>query len=339
MFMQIYTGPLAGVDINAALTGIDLKKIRSAELVEAATAFNGSIRRAAKLIEIPAKSNLTAQNNRETHEALAAASISHLWTAFECLCTDLWIETVNGHPRQLAQKITKATSDKNQPGKQISIERIAKYGFEIKRVMGEILADRFDLGNLEQAKTAYSETFDIPELKSIFENETLRRLQATRNCFVHNAGVIDEKYRKVCKDTNSGSNISLVPKTMTDFTTCVFKSGESLIQLIDDWIQKQRPKFGSINLCISITNGNSEPRLKAGSDVRVAVINSSNEEPPSVQIMTPDYVTLVSGTATLEIKPNSVVLFNDQQYHLLELKTFESRRAVDAWCAFHRAQR
>jgi hypothetical protein len=332
MQIQIYIGPLAAVDVTSALTGMDLKKVRSAELLDAATAFNGNLKSAASVLGIQKTTKMPSQNNKQTLEALASSGITLLWTAFECLCSDIWVDSVNAHATKLAHRIAKSSGDRNQGGKQISIDKLAKYGFEIKHVMGTILSDRYDLGNLEQASEAYQTAFEEKDrLKSIFELRQLKELQAARNCIVHNAGISDEKYRKVFQGQRPGSKIELNSNIINDYVESVVKCGIELISVVDEWIESHRGPGPVWHLTAMVTNGAGEKLLKDGASVHVAIINNAiQNEPPTVQLLTHDYAALISGSMPIEIN-GDVINFFKSKYKLLSLKTFESQREFVLW--------
>ena len=129
----------------------------------------------------------------------ALNTLVNTWTIFEASIKDLWIYSLNSHPKKLLFNVLKGrTSDvEGITGKNVSLALLAKYDFDISRNLGEILASKFDFTTVAGIRKSYKELFNLTsqELK-IFDNRNLVQLEITRHLVVHNAGIIDSDYHK-----------------------------------------------------------------------------------------------------------------------------------------------
>lgn len=139
------------------------------------------------------------------------------WCAFECLAGDLWERALNENPafaalKGSAKRIRRKqgegrqqpveASGKQQPDQTISLRemaRITKNTFDIRGMIGTILAKEFRFDSLSGIREAYSRAFDqCAKIDDALSNDCLDSLAAVRNVQVHGAGVPDEEYmRKV----------------------------------------------------------------------------------------------------------------------------------------------
>lgn len=179
-------------------------------------------------------------------KALLSVATSALWTAFECLCSDVWVACVNSRPREvidsvLSQLVVRGDRDDvGLTGKQISVKLLAKHHFDLRACMGEILKEKFDFSSVQGAQKAFEVTFPVSlRVSDIFCNQTLRILEQTRNVIVHRAGIVDEEYvrrTKIAKPV--GQSLAVEPSMVEDFGVAVQESGIMLLQGIDCWLAR-----------------------------------------------------------------------------------------------------
>jgi hypothetical protein len=78
---------------------------------------------------------------RDSLKSLRLASASALWTAFECLCSDVWVKCVNAYPNCLVPSIVATTTGRERDemsGRQIDVGLLAHHGFDRRDCMGDI---------------------------------------------------------------------------------------------------------------------------------------------------------------------------------------------------------
>jgi hypothetical protein len=152
------------------------------------------------------------------------------WTAFETLAGDLWIATLNAHPRDLdrlsgeEKRIHKAarkqreaiekgttlppdkpTSRQQEGEKEIQIKAIYEVtegSYDLSARMGELLRAKVDFTTLYDIRRAYSLAFDYRKVgrkvtdavDESLSDTALDALAQVRNIIVHKAGITDTEY-------------------------------------------------------------------------------------------------------------------------------------------------
>jgi hypothetical protein len=100
-----------------------------------------------------------------------AAMLIGLWTAFESLAQDTWIESVNARPVPLGQRIVKRSADlgTGTQMKQLSWDHIANLGFNLSGAVGTLLLRQraVDFQSLKTIRVAYKVAV-AGEFESIF---------------------------------------------------------------------------------------------------------------------------------------------------------------------------
>ena len=131
---------------------------------------------------------------------LGLNAIVNCWTIFEAYSKDLWIYCLNNFPKLFINNILKEIGNKEVDGfnnKSINIGLLAKYNFNISENLGDLMALKYDFTCIDGIKKAYKELFNLDKNQlDIFIDENLNQFEITRNVFVHNAGIIDERYLK-----------------------------------------------------------------------------------------------------------------------------------------------
>jgi hypothetical protein len=157
----------------------------------------------------------------QSFEAVLDAVVIGTWAAFETLAGDLWEEALNAHPDRLSSLEGKETTEtknsiarargeegsartqddrkeKDNP-RAIRLDLLGKFGFDLGKVMGKILRDRFAFSRLEDVRMAYVKAFRYEaEGKLIVDclnSDALDCLSAVRNVIVHKSGRADGSFR------------------------------------------------------------------------------------------------------------------------------------------------
>ncbi len=172
-------------------------------------------------------SNKNTNSEKHVVYRLFSTATANAWTSFECLATDLWITAINLHPSKFATR----------SGSNINISDLNKSNFDVKALMGSILADNFDFTGVVGIDNAYSKTFEHFEKGFLLKNKPLKNLEKKRHLIIHRLGRIDEKFTK---DTDLNLPVgSLLPCEITDLVSdinTVVDSGCSLIKKVDAYI-------------------------------------------------------------------------------------------------------
>jgi hypothetical protein len=178
--------------------------------------------------------------------ALLFAGITTGWAAFESAAKDIWIVALNSSPNVLGQPaIAKLPIEKESDGlsaKQISVGLLARNGFDLRNKLGFLLADKFDFTGVSGIRTAYLSAFGkIAPFDTIFDEQNLATLEATRHLIVHRAGFVDEEYKRRTKDSTSiGSQIHLDGERVCDLVNSSIAVHCKLIKHVDDWLIKNQ---------------------------------------------------------------------------------------------------
>ena len=129
------------------------------------------------------------------------------------LAGDLWEECINREPARFLTDIVRQKPTKDGEtftGKQISVEELAKYDFNISRHMGTFLKKKFDFTGVAGIEKAYKALFRI---ESIFDEGLRERLflvEQYRHLIIHKAGVVDHDFlRKTGLDLKLGEKLCI----------------------------------------------------------------------------------------------------------------------------------
>jgi hypothetical protein len=160
-------------------------------------------------------------------QAWLASLVLGTWTAFETFAGDLWVATLNTHPRQLSlsagkeKRISAAvgvssertevgtSGEKRDSEKMISLQRlqdVTQGDYDLSFRMGDLLKARFVFTSFWDIRRAYSLAFceDIDKtilqaVDSALKDNALDALSAARNVLIHAGGKADKEYIKTAK--------------------------------------------------------------------------------------------------------------------------------------------
>ena len=174
--------------------------------------------------------------------------ISATWTAFEILAGDAWQLALNSRPDLIAQEVLGQLFPSGSPeglsAKGIPLWMAAKYGFDLRNHIGDMLKPRVDFSDIKEVKRAYAAAFgDDTSLQGALADKNLLVLAATRHLVVHRGGVVDEKYNKIA-DQNFTMNEELPLEDATFLSNILgagVVAGCTLITFIDGWLCANAP--------------------------------------------------------------------------------------------------
>ncbi len=178
------------------------------------------------------------------YDALILSNVANAWSMYESLARDAWISALNACPIPLGHAALR-----NLPGegeelarKQVSLGFLAKFGFDLRSVLGSVLASKFDFTSAQGIGVAYRAAFgEQPELSSILSAALLERLEATRHVIVHSAGWVDAEFcRRVSSPPPLGTRLTLTRQELDSFIDAVETTGCALLRFLDDWLEHHR---------------------------------------------------------------------------------------------------
>jgi hypothetical protein len=177
--------------------------------------------------------------------ALLFAATTLSWAYYEGLCADLWVTALNCcpdlvHDAARARPQKQESKQQGDPGKQISIELLKEYKFDVRAHMGTILKSKYTFRKIASTRYAYEAAFGASQVFSkAFDLPDLKLLEATRHLIVHRGGQVDQKFN-VDSGLNLplGSNIALDADTVTRYLDATMVSGIILAGFVDGHLKK-----------------------------------------------------------------------------------------------------
>jgi hypothetical protein len=181
-------------------------------------------------------------------QALMAAMLIGLWTAFESLAQDTWISAVNACPNPLASNVMSAADSALKTGnlaKSISYAHFTGSDFDFRKTMGTLLfrEKKVDFQQLKTLRAAYKVAFN-DEFEPIFDAESanLLRLEAVRNLFVHKGGVADDAFLNRVREEvefqklKLGNLLHVDGQYIAKQANAVINCGTNLVSAVDKWL-------------------------------------------------------------------------------------------------------
>jgi hypothetical protein len=148
---------------------------------------------------------------RNTYEALLFSGSVWIWCSFEILTKELWELALNCGGSYTSKNVVSKLSNLEHRGsidllrgRYISLDYLARHGYNISDKLGSALSCKFDFTSVNGIKEAYLCAFPkSANIKDALEDKGIVGLEATRNVVVHNAGVVDEAF---CKKLNASKS-------------------------------------------------------------------------------------------------------------------------------------
>jgi hypothetical protein len=171
--------------------------------------------------------------------ALEHAGIMAAWSAFETLAADLWTFAVNSKPDQFATKVLRTFNEGAPEGmssRSIPIGIAAKYKFDLRHCIGDIISQRIDFTLPSEIRKAYAAAFGLDSTtEGMLDSEDVKQLLLARNLIAHRSGVIDSHYLERAGSAQSvGEELTISEEDFQRFIEAVRKIGTRLLQIVDD---------------------------------------------------------------------------------------------------------
>lgn len=136
------------------------------------------------------------------YKGILRSGIILLWCSIEVFMRDLWETSLNiggktiiGNVLSKLGKLRSEQDTDNIQGKFINIEYLAKFDYDLSKVLGTALLHKFDFTSLYGIRDAFLYAFPRSKtIKNAIESKPLVELSSNRNLIIHNAGIIDEEY-------------------------------------------------------------------------------------------------------------------------------------------------
>lgn len=173
--------------------------------------------------------------------ALDQASVMATWSAFETLSADVWTFAVNSQPELFATKVLKAFNEgapEGMSGRSIPIGIAAKYKFDLRNCIGDIVAQRIDFTLPSEIRKAYAAAFGLTAaVEDMLRSTDLKQLLLARNLIAHRSGIIDSHYVERSGSTQTiGEELVVSTEDSARFIEIVQKIGTGLLAIVDDAI-------------------------------------------------------------------------------------------------------
>jgi hypothetical protein len=178
------------------------------------------------------------------------AAVIGSWTTFEVLASDLWVAVVNRFPLLGVRALDadpdpsdKAEEQERKAKKPVSVaaQLTLRPDFDLRRSMGDVLADAFPMISWGKILHAYNKTFREKSIADVFRDSGLRSLSAVRNALVHNAGKADKDFtQQVSGDDRfrhlkPDDDIPLDGAVVSQLAASAIRQGVTLIRVVDEW--------------------------------------------------------------------------------------------------------
>lgn len=193
-------------------------------------------------------------------EGMLSSLVIGAWSSFETMAADLWEVALNRHPKTLAElkgkskrllkggeETTKAREVRLevQQGKQVPLNLIQRYQYDLKSNMGTIHRERFSFDRLSGIREAYATAFEskTEKIDHALSSDSFDALSAVRNVLVHKAGKVDDEYAKKAQQfklpsAERGQPLLLDGDTVVSLIEPVIANSISLIHAVGEWILK-----------------------------------------------------------------------------------------------------
>jgi len=182
----------------------------------------------------------------EAVRSLLFAGATFGWAAFESAAKDVWVAAVNARPILLAQpalsKISDEVASEGLSSKYISVGLLARNGFDLRDKLGLLLSDKFDFTGVSGIRIAYTSAFGKNSaFDTMFNEQNLATLEATRHLIVHRAGFVDEDYKRRTKDSLPlGQQLHLDGGRVCELVNSSITVCCKMIRQVDDWLEKNQ---------------------------------------------------------------------------------------------------
>jgi hypothetical protein len=175
---------------------------------------------------------------------------------------DLWEGALNAHPARLARlegkpnawnledsqvgqlADQKARKQKQADDKVVRHLFLQRCQYDLSRLMGKVLKDRFKFNNVTGIREAYAKAFskDYKKVRDLLTAQCLDDLSATRNLIVHRSGIVDMGIKRqtgkseLFSSLKTGDSLVWDGDMVRSILKPVFQNALELIVAVDPWI-------------------------------------------------------------------------------------------------------
>jgi len=172
----------------------------------------------------------------ETNSLAAARELTRqgvvlIWSAFEVLARDIFIDLLNQYPSLADRLLANAAGRKRFTVEKIDWQTLSSFGFNLSSNLGTLLAQRADLDDIQTIRDAFGALFpNAGKCNQSLANYRLWHLYQTRNLIVHRRGVVDQRYIE-----NTGTTLPIdahmwvTPAEIEDFFGAVVAAGVEIV--------------------------------------------------------------------------------------------------------------
>jgi len=172
----------------------------------------------------------------ETDSLAAARELTRqgavlIWSAFEVLARDIFIDLLNQYPSLADRLLANAAGRKRFTVEKIDWQTLSSFGFNLSSNLGTLLAQRADLDDIQTIRDAFGALFpNAVKCNQSLADSRLWHLYQTRNLIVHRRGVVDQRYIENTGTTLPiGSHKWVTPAKIEDFFGAVAAAGVEIV--------------------------------------------------------------------------------------------------------------
>ena len=153
------------------------------------------------------------------------------WGAFEVLCRDFFISYINLNPSKAYDLIANENTKKYYDRKNIDIELLHNYNYNLSTSMGEVLCEMHDLVNINSIRNIYKSLFNSNDnLTQKLIDSNIWFLNQKRHLIVHQMGIVDKKFiDNTGLDIPIGSKLKVTPETLENYIFAVKDTGFEIL--------------------------------------------------------------------------------------------------------------
>jgi hypothetical protein len=163
---------------------------------------------------------------------LARQGIVLIWSAFEVLARDIFVDLLNCKPGLVERLLTHSESRRRFTVEKVDLATLLTYNFDLSSNLGTLLSQRSDLDDIQTIREAYSALYPRAEqLNRALANDELWHLFQKRNLIVHRRGIVDRQYiEKTGSKLSLGSPLWISPSEVRQTLSAVVAAGGALIR-------------------------------------------------------------------------------------------------------------
>ncbi|MBZ9631912.1 hypothetical protein LB465_14075 [Salegentibacter sp. LM13S] len=158
------------------------------------------------------------------------------WAAFEIFCRDCFIVLLNKNSQLVENLSAKAELKQKFNLKNIPVQKLIEFDFNLSNSMGTILIENFEFSNLRTIKTIYKTIFTSDDLREKLDDDKLWSLFQRRNLLAHKSGIVDTQYlRSTNESLPLKSKIWTRPNELMEYLELVIETSKEIRMEIENY--------------------------------------------------------------------------------------------------------